>query len=210
MAGTTDSLSLPNGTLRNKLGIDNAEVLTRVEAAASRLRFAALAQQSPPERLDYEHLKSIHAKAFGDLYEWAGKSRTVDLAPTPAATFAKAAEIEPRATELLAGLAAEKNLRGLTDRRFVQRSAHYLAKLHELGVFHHGNGRTERAFMSDVARSAGRVIDFAPIERKRLDDALKLTQITGQPRHVERIIAEALVRTPEHDRGPQNDRDLQR
>ena len=198
-----------NRASTNKLGIDNPEVRARVEAAVTRLRFADLAQQPLPHKLDFEHLKSIHNRAFSDVSEKAGTLRTSEL-PKTLGAYAAPKDIETRGKELLDAVAAENNLRDIPNRRFVQRSAHYLAELHKVSAFQDGDGRTERAFMLDLARGAGRRLDFSRVERKRLDDALKLSLITDQSRPMEHIIVDALVREPEQTHGPSDDRERQR
>ncbi|MEF2978882.1 Fic/DOC family protein [Subtercola sp. YIM 133946] len=68
--------------LRNRLrdsdhpfGIDDPALLRRLENEISRLRIVELAIDPVIGSLDYDHMKSIHRRIFGDVYEWAGTQR---------------------------------------------------------------------------------------------------------------------------------------
>ncbi|WP_374942013.1 hypothetical protein [Sphingomonas sp.] len=63
-------------TLRNKLGINDAERLDyhEREIVAQRAR-----QGCPTGDFDLNHLQAIHHHLFQDIYEWAGQLRTVDI-----------------------------------------------------------------------------------------------------------------------------------
>lgn len=62
--------------LINKLGLTEEKALEEVERG---IYFRKSKMQLPNGNFDYDHLKAIHKHFFGDLYEWAGKERTVDI-----------------------------------------------------------------------------------------------------------------------------------
>lgn len=62
--------------LRNKLGITSAAEL---EAQERRFATARSMQGVPKGNFDLAHLKVIHEHLFQDIYDWAGKIRTVEL-----------------------------------------------------------------------------------------------------------------------------------
>jgi cell filamentation protein len=68
-----------SGVLKNRLGITDAAVLERAEAALVATRSYELSQTPLKGRFDLTHLQAIHRYLFGDLYEWAGQLRTVDI-----------------------------------------------------------------------------------------------------------------------------------
>jgi cell filamentation protein len=84
----TDPYSLPNGTLRNRLGIDDAKALEAAEADITGARLVALRQLHLPGSYDLDHLRAFHRYIFGDVYEWAGELRRVDI--TKFDTFCRA------------------------------------------------------------------------------------------------------------------------
>ena len=62
--------------LRNRLGILNADELDRLERQLVRER---ILEGIPSGDFDLRHLKAIHHHLFQDIYEWAGKIRTVEI-----------------------------------------------------------------------------------------------------------------------------------
>lgn len=68
-----------NGTdvLENKLGIRDKETL---DAAERDITAGKLMQISTVTgNFDYQHYKNMHEFIFGDIYDWAGKERTVPI-----------------------------------------------------------------------------------------------------------------------------------
>ncbi|VAW77852.1 hypothetical protein MNBD_GAMMA12-2198 [hydrothermal vent metagenome] len=65
--------------LKNRLDITNKEELNLRERLASAGRIEQLQRQPFPTPLDYEALKKIHHIIFQDLYDWAGKPRTIGI-----------------------------------------------------------------------------------------------------------------------------------
>jgi cell filamentation protein len=68
-----------SGVLKNRLGITDAATLEQAEAALVATRSYALSQRPLQGRFDLAHLEAIHRYLFGDVYEWAGQLRTIDI-----------------------------------------------------------------------------------------------------------------------------------
>ena len=66
--------------LENKLGITDPAELKQVESTIVALRTSEILQKPPRGKMDYAYLKKLHAKLFSDIYAFAGKTRTVDIA----------------------------------------------------------------------------------------------------------------------------------
>ena len=64
--------------LRNKLEIKSAETLDLIEAEQSRTNMMLLYEQGF-DRFSPEGLCEIHRSLFGDIYEWAGKYRIINI-----------------------------------------------------------------------------------------------------------------------------------
>ena len=62
--------------LRNLLGIRDPQELEKVERQLVRERPL---EDIPKGDFDLRHLKAIHHHLFQDVYEWAGKIRTVEI-----------------------------------------------------------------------------------------------------------------------------------
>ena len=66
--------------LINTLSIRNQADLDAVEGTIVPAKAALWEEKPLEESFDFEHYCAIHRFLFGDLYEWAGKPRTVDIA----------------------------------------------------------------------------------------------------------------------------------
>ncbi|MDR0578087.1 MAG: hypothetical protein LBI87_11295 [Candidatus Accumulibacter sp.] len=69
-----------NGVYRNKLGITDAAELKRVEYVITANKSREILEQNalgPARDHNLERLQAIHQHIFQDVYEWAGKPRTV-------------------------------------------------------------------------------------------------------------------------------------
>lgn len=151
------------GVLRNKAGIRDAEALKQYEYERSALRLEQLREKPLVGRLDLDHLKAIHAYLFQDVYEWAGKVRTINITRGDTA-FALAPYIENEARKLSASLVTENKLLGLEKPQFIERFAHYYAEWNVLHPFREGNGRATREWLGQLARAAGYELDQTRID----------------------------------------------
>jgi cell filamentation protein len=108
-------------------------------------------------------LQAIHRYLFGDLYEWAGPLRTIDISKG-GHLFAHN-HIGNAASGIFKQLADEKNLAELDGTAFSGRLAHYLAELNALHPFREGNGRAQREFGGHLAQAAGYYIAWENVEQ---------------------------------------------
>lgn len=69
-----------SNVLINKLNIQDAGALHTAEREITSLRLAAAKMQLIKGKFDMKHLQKIHGYVFGDVYQWAGKLRHVDIA----------------------------------------------------------------------------------------------------------------------------------
>ncbi|MFE9923151.1 Fic/DOC family protein [Streptomyces sp. NPDC005774] len=137
-----DPYTLPNGVLRNKLGITDPRLLAAAEADITRARLVMLAERPLPGAYDLGHHQAFHAAIFGNLYSWAGELRTVNIAKrTP---FCPARNLVSYAGEVFGRLASSGQLRGLPRREFVIRLAELYGDMNVLHPFREGNGRAQR------------------------------------------------------------------
>ena len=141
-------------SLRNRLGIRDADELSKLEGERTTAVLAWLERNPLPGHYDLEHLQAFHRRIFGDIYEWAGELRTVAIAKEQS-LFALPEHIEPYLDRVLSELAEERLLRDLPRHEFVDRLTHYYAELNAVHPFREGNGRTQRAFLGQLAREAG-------------------------------------------------------
>jgi cell filamentation protein len=153
------------GVLRNKLGLSTA---TELEAAEREITHAALILlRESPVRPSYDlpHLRAIHQRIFGDVFEWAGQVRTVAIAK--GSPFCLPQFIEPSAAGIFRALHREKLLQGLDRAAFISRLTHYLGEVNAIHPFREGNGRTQRAFFEQLARDAGFTLSWQRLDAAR-------------------------------------------
>ncbi|MFC3337495.1 Fic/DOC family protein [Paracandidimonas soli] len=179
------------GVLKNKLGLTTDTSLEEAEASVAFLRALELEQHPIKGNFDLTHLQAIHKKLFGDIYEWAGQIRTVDISKGNT-RFANITYIQSEAKRLTDQLRNEQYLEGLSTEQFSQRAAHYLGELNVLHPFRDGNGRTLRVFMGQLAQNAGYEIRWENIER---DDMIKasIEAYESSPVFMTKLIKDNLV-----------------
>ena len=85
--------------LINKLDIRDEWVLSQVEADLTKLRISQWELNPLADTFDFAHYKAVHTYLFGDLYDWAGQIRTVNLSKK-GTNFCLADQIESRAAAI--------------------------------------------------------------------------------------------------------------
>lgn len=164
-----DPYTLPNGVLRNNLGITDHQLLAAAEADVTRARLVMLAERPLPGAYDLSHLQTFHATIFGDIYAWAGELRTVNIAKrTP---FCPARNLVSYAEEVFGRLASSGHLRNLRRQAFVIQLATLYGDLNVLHPFREGNGRTQRAFLAQLGTHAGYALNWSGMDPQRNEDA---------------------------------------
>jgi cell filamentation protein len=182
-------LDAASGVLRNRLGITDPEQLRRVEAGLSVAALADLGMRSLPGGYDLAHLQEFHREIFGDLYPWAGEIRVVAIAKSD--MFCLPQHIEAYAAKVFEALAGERYLRGLARDEFVDRLTHYFAEVNAIHPFREGNGRTQRAFLGQLAREAGRPFDWSDLDAD-VNTAASMASPRGDNRPLRQLL-DALV-----------------
>ena len=61
------------GVLHNKLGLGTAVELETAERDIAHAALILLGETPVPASYDSPHLRAIHKRIFGDIYEWAGQ-----------------------------------------------------------------------------------------------------------------------------------------
>jgi cell filamentation protein len=166
---TDDPYTYENSTvLVNKLDLREQVELDAFEAEIS----SARADEPLPEgNLDFTHYKAIHHHLFQDVYEWAGKARTVRISKG-GNSFCFPENIENQASKLFGELQADSFLQGLDGSAFAGKTAHFLAELNAIHAFREGNGRSQLTFFILLANYAGHLIDLDKLDPQEMLDAM--------------------------------------
>jgi cell filamentation protein len=153
--------------LRNKADIRDQLALDAFDADATAVRMLELVDNPLLGVFDLKHLCSLHHYLFQDVYDWAGKIRTVDIS-RGTSRFANFGLIEGYLGSQLQGLAKENFLRSISPDSFVVRLAHYMGEINAAHPFREGNGRVQRWFCAQLADQAGYFIDFEMVDQAKM------------------------------------------
>ena len=151
------------GVLVNRLDIRDAKLLERFERLASAQR---LSEGLPAAALTAKGYCSLHYHLFQDVYAWAGKRRTVDIAKGND-LFCLAAHVERELKTRMDAVRAEKGLRRSSAAQFADCAAAHVSELNAIHAFREGNGRTQRAFIAVLGRQAGHRVEIQRISAEQ-------------------------------------------
>ena len=115
-------------------------------------------------KFDLKHLQKIHGYVFGDVYDWAGKLRHVDIAKGN--QFCLAMNLDTYGSNLFKKLEQDNFL--IDSDNVPHRLAYYLSEINVLHPFREGNGRTQRLFIEYLASVAGYRVDFSQISAEEM------------------------------------------
>ena len=190
---TRDSIYCYKGSnvLINKLNIHDNKILKQAEDKIVAAKLFILRQNTMIKNFDVNHFKGIHKFLFEDIYPFAGKFRTENIAKG-FFSFAEWEFIEDELSNLLKKLNESNNLKNLKRDEFVKAIAYYLSELNVLHPFREGNGRTIREFIRELCYVNDYLFDLQKIEPKDfLNACIKSVVDTSE---LEKLIDESLVK----------------
>lgn len=114
---------------------------------------------------DLHHRQHSHHHIFQDVFEWAGKLRTADMAKD--CNVSCRPQFIESAADIFRDLAATRHRRDLPRTEFVAAGGELLSKVDSLHPFREDIGRPQRAFLSRMAAQAGWRIDWTLLEPER-------------------------------------------
>lgn len=164
------------GTLRNLLGAKSDDELKELEAQIVFATELELDEVNLRRSNNLTELLAIHRQLFGDVYDWAGQVRTVDIKKRTKGSeyFLIVSKIVDAANYVFNELAKENCLLGLSTADFIERLAYYYDQLNYIHPFREGNGRAQRVLWSRVAKDAGYEIFWDKIVGSENDEASRL------------------------------------
>lgn len=160
---TTDGCYPGTTVLRNRLDIRDEKLLDEAEALMTYINGAKLEENPLAGEFDFSHYKAIHRFLFSELYDWAGEIRSVDISKK-GTVFCPAAEIGDRAEQIFKRLKAHNLFINLQKDDFVDEITDFYCETNTLHPFREGNGRTQRAFLTQLIRNAGYSINFSELD----------------------------------------------
>ena len=144
--------------LENKLGLTDSAELAREEERISKKKAVWLFESGTLDALpagSFETLKTIHKYLFEDLYEFAGKIRTVNLAK---GNF--------RFAPLMYLEAALTNIDKMPQSTFDEIVEKYV-EMNIAHPFREGNGRSTRIWLDLMLKKGiGQVVDWSKVDKE--------------------------------------------
>ena len=168
---------------------DRAELRT-IESMFATIRSAEILTESIQNTYDFDYLKSIHARLFGDLYPSSGQIRTTVAAKRT--VFCSPEFIESASEEIFSRLRKEHYLKGMEREGFINDLAFFMGEVEALHPFRAGNGRTARLFFYQLAMNAGYDLDWALIDSDRLLEA-DISAIDGDYQLLIDVLEEVVI-----------------
>ncbi len=150
-----------NDILKNKLDAKTMVELEKKERLITNYKLADLYMKGITGKFDVNHYLSIHKFLFGDIYDFAGKIRSENIAK--AIPFCLPHLIYENLEETLK--CAKRDSHRLTNEdQLIEFMADYYAKLDIIHPFREGNGRCEREFFRQYMLEINKMIDFGEYE----------------------------------------------
>ena len=154
--------------LRNRLDIRDAGILGAFEVEISTLRAE---EPLPHGTFDPAHYCSIHHHLFQDVYEWAGRYRTVRTSKGGNA-FCYPEHISAQMDALFRTIRGGEAFAEQSRSEFLREAARFLGELNAIHPFREGNGRAQLAFLGLIGAAAGRPFAFERIDRNAFLQAM--------------------------------------
>ena len=144
--------------LQNKLGLTNEAELARAEEKLSKTRALELYDTGLLDTFEvgtFKGLAAIHKYLFGDVYEFAGQMRTVNIAK---GNF--------RFAPLIYLEAALANIDKMPQSTFDEIIEKYV-EMNIAHPFREGNGRSARIWLDHILKTEiGKVVDWSKVDKE--------------------------------------------
>lgn len=181
-----------SNTLINKLEIKDQATLQKYEARITAAKLLALRQKGITGNFDKNHFVNIHKYIFEDIYPFAGKFRTENIAKGYF-RFAEWEYIEEELDKLLLKLKNENYLNEKSEEELAKALAYYMSELNVLHPFREGNGRTIREFIRQLALKNGYTLNLKKVEpQKMLNASIKSIIDTEELENIIKICLEKI------------------
>lgn len=194
----------PNtNVLKNKLNITDQTILTKAEMELTLIRLRELENKPINGKFDFEHLKKIHKYIFQDIYDWAGKPRTVDIGKGN--LFCTVPCINEYATSVF-----NKYYKQCKDNKnnianFIIKLADNYGDLNALHPFREGNGRAQREFARELCLNLGYDFDLSCTKHEEILEASIVSFNTADNSKLVDIFKRAIVPYNELDLNKKSD-----
>lgn len=170
-------------TLKNKLGLTNSSDLTREEERISKKKASELFENGILDKLEagkFSSLKEIHKYLFDEIYDFAGKIRTVNITKGNF-RFASVMYLE----------AALENIDKMPQSNFDEIVEKYV-EMNIAHPFREGNGRSTRIWLDMIFKAElHKVVDWSKVDKE--DYLLAMERSPIKDVEIKRLLKNALT-----------------
>ena len=163
-----------NGVLKNKFNIRNEKILNMIEAELTSLHLADIHKNGIKGKFDFTHYKHIHKKIFGDIYPFAGKTRTVSISKGDT-TFCIWMYIDEQMElifeQIRVNIIENPNIAKLSKNDLILLISEYMVELNMIHPFREGNGRTLREYFRLLSLYLGYQLDYSECDKYEILEA---------------------------------------
>lgn len=179
-----------NGVLNNVAKIEDEKVLIAFESFKVSKRIEELTER-PIKIKDSNSLLEIHQYLFQDVYEWAGKVRTVNISKDGKPFFD--GERFEMGFRYIDNLLTEFREINKTNRiELANKLAEVLDAINYLHPFREGNGRAQREFLRLLALEKGLTLNLNPPDNKSVYERYMQGTIESDVKILKRLIFELI------------------
>lgn len=198
--------------LINAAGIKDAELLHKAEADITNLAMTSIYNHQY-EKFNIDMLKDVHRAIFGQIYDWAGEFRTIqmikpeDILGGDTVRYAYPKEIKKQLTASMKEIVKLKR-NGQNDKDVVFRLVRIIAQIWQIHPFREGNTRSVIVFAILLAKSLGFEVEHGmfQVHSAYVRSALVWASqgIYAKYEYLERIFFDAIL----HDKGSTDNTDV--
>lgn len=157
----------PNSNvLKNKKNIKDLKTLGYAETRYTAARLLELENKPIRGRFDFEHLCKIHKYIFQDLYEWAGKTRNINI--SKGNNFCDYRIMPTYGSSIFENYYPDCYDARNNKEEFVKVLSKHYGEVNALHPFREGNGRTQREFARELCLKCGYVFDLRKTTHKQM------------------------------------------
>lgn len=175
------------GVLINKFNIEDKETLQQVEYDITTQKQSEILSGNAITNIEgfgFERQQAIHKYLFEDIYEWAGKTRTVpyskEMENGLTSVFANPEQIQPRWNELEKLTRAFTESNNLNHEQKINKLTEIFVEANHLHPFPEGNGRSLQVFMQQLAKTQNIYLDYTKNNPQEWNHASAVSGIYGR------------------------------
>lgn len=188
--------------LRNLLNIKDEKLLLEAESNIAYIKLLDIDDKIKSEKFDYDRLKAIHSYIFGDIYEWAGKERGINIVKGERVLggdtirYSDSNNIERDVNKALRTLNSIK-WEKLNIEETAEQFAKIIAMIWQVHPFREGNTRTVITFATQFAEYHGFKMNKSLLKENSAyvrDSLVKASDgMYSEYQYLTRIIKDAII-----------------